>query len=177
MRRQSGSIRIERIMAILLFVVLMTVFIYKVMGIAGISERMLIEGRIKQFQAAIDLHFANLMMQGKQQKALQLDGVNPLRFYNKLFPNQELSYYKGERWQVPFAELEAGSWIYDTDSRNLIYKLIQNDLVTNTDPISLRLQWRVTPQIIEENSLTGKGQRKRVDAIILEPVYTFVWNN
>jgi hypothetical protein len=177
MQRQFGSIRIERVLAILLFVVLITVFIYKVLGIAGISERMLIEGRIKQFQAAIDLQFANMIMEGKQQQALELDGANPIKFYKKIFPDQALTDYKGERWNVPFEQLEAGSWIFDTQTKHLIYKLKQDDLVTNTDPLLLRLQWRVKPHIIKENSLTGSGKRSRVESIKLEPVHAFYWNN
>ena len=138
---------------------------------------MLIEGRIKQFQAAIDIHFAGLMMQGKQQQALQLEASNPLDFYNKSFPNQILSDYQGARWQLPFAEMDSGEWMFDTHSRHLIYKLKQDDLVINSDPISLRLQWRVKPQVIEENTLTGNGKRKRVESVKLESVYGFVWNN
>ena len=177
MKLQSGSISIERIMGVLLLALLLTVFIYKILGIAGISEKMLIEGRIKQFQAAIDIHFAGLMMQGKQQQALQLEASNPLDFYKKAFPDQPLSDYHGERWKLPFAGMDEGAWMFDTHSRHLIYKLKQDDLVTNTDPILLRLQWQVKPQIVEENTLSGNGKRRRVESIKLESVYPFDWNN
>ncbi len=176
MGHQRGSIRVENLIPILLILVLFVVLLYKLLGIASISEKLIISGRIQQFQAALDIHFAQLMMTGKQQQAKLLEGSNPLTFYQIAFPNQELKNYLGERWEVPFEQLEGGSWIFDSKSRNLIYKLKQNDLVINTDPIGLRLQWRVKPQIVEENDLNGNGKRRRVESVKLESVYSFYWN-
>ncbi len=176
MHYQRGNIRLERVLAIALFVSLMGIFIYRILDIAEISEKIMIEGRVRQFQAALDLHFAELIMTGKQQDALLLEGSNPVTLHLKAFPDQQISGYLGERWDVQIDRIDEGSWIFDTKSNVLIYKLNQNDLVNNKDPQPLRIQWTVSPQVIQENSLTGNGKRTRVDSIKLQTVHAFSWN-
>ncbi len=176
MHLQKGNVRLERIFTTVLFVGLIGVFIYKMLRIAEVSERMMIESHTTQLKAALELRFAELMMSGKQHTAIELVETNPMLLYEKMYPQQIFEGYVGEQWEVEFDKLDDGSWVFDKKTGTLMYKLRHNHIVTNLDPEPAKLQWHIKASVIVENNLSGKGKRERVESLKLVPVYKFEWN-
>jgi len=85
--------------AVLLFAGLIGFFVYRVSGVAEVAERMSVETRIRQLQAAIDMEFANLMMLDQQKKAINWLGKNPFPLLKAATESENIfSDYLGEHW-------------------------------------------------------------------------------
>lgn len=174
---RQEAIRIERVLALLLFAGLIGFFVYRASGVAEVAERMSVETRIRQLQAAIDMEFATLMMLDQQKKALNWLGINPFPMLKAASESENIfSDYLGEQRDVQLNNIDPGKWIYDKNQKVIIYRLKNKGVVSSNDPIKGRMVWKVTPRVVEENDLRHSGKHKRVDSVRLKSLFAYKWN-
>ncbi len=173
---RQQAIRIERVLALLLFATLIGFFVYRVSGIAEVAERMFIETRIRQLQTAVDLDFASLMMIDQQNSAIAWRGINPFLLMRESNNDKHIRDYMGESWFVTWDELTGGKWIFDKQRGIILYRLKNKDLVSSNDPVKDRMMWQVIPKVIEENNLVGTSKRKRVVSVRIKSLFKYNWN-
>ncbi len=174
---RQQAFRIERILALLLFVVLMGFFVYRVSGIAEVAERMSVEAHIQQLQAGLDMKFASLMMINQQNKALSWSGINPFLFITAASKSEPaFSDYAGEQWDVKLKNMGKGSWVYDKKPGVIIYRLKNARVLSGDDPVKGRMVWKVVPVVVEENALVPGKKHNRVDSVRLRSLYEYKWN-
>lgn len=175
MEIRQESLKIERVLGILLLAFFIGYFVYKSTGVAEIAEKMKIQNRVRQIQTAIDLEFANLMMQNRQMEAQSWRGSNPFDFLKRNLMQPELDDVITDRF-IEINQLSPGHWYFDVQKGVTFYRLINQDLVASTAPDAAILAWKIEPTQVEENDLIRKTKKIRIDGVYFKSLYDFNWN-
>ena len=176
MEIRQGSIKIERVLGVLLLTILMGYFVYISSGMAEHAEKMNIQNRVRLIQTAIDLEFATLMMENKQQQAEKWLGKNPFTFLQKNIQMPSLDNLIPYQQGLQPTQIKPGKWYFNESEGVTYYHVINTDLVGGNLAEKGVLAWKITPKIILENDLTRKSQKTRIEGVYFKPLYDFHLN-
>lgn len=188
--------RLELVFAIIVILVLLSIFLNRMIIMLAHAERSMIETSIVNMNTALRLYALHAQMRSDYQALSAMQHANPVELLNKqpewgmagqLESDQmatvvkarmsgRLTNYAGEMSEADAVDLTAGSWYFDTGKRILVYR-IRNVEVFRSDlpgPPSIRYVTNLDYQDID-----GDGKfSPDIDQfrnISLRPLEDFQW--
>lgn len=180
-----------------MILVLLSIFLNRMIIMLAHAERSMIETSVVNMNSALRVYALHAQMRSDYQALSAMQHANPVELLNeqpdwKLTSDQfeaeqlaatvkarmsgKLQNYAGEMSETKAAELPAGSWYFDTDSRMLVYR-VRNAEVFRSDlpgPPSIRYVTNLDYQDID-----GDGKYSpdidQFRNISLRPLEDFQW--
>ena len=170
---QLGPSKLERIIAVGLFIVLMGYLVVRVFDLIEAAEKVAVINRIQQLQAGADWKFAELMSSGQRHQGLLYADSNPF----DLVDLKKSDDYLGSVEQVDWSTIATQTWVFNRQTGVLSYRLAYPERVNHGGEIHDRLQWHLQVEVIEELDpfSGGGGKRQRVERLKIVPIVPYQW--
>ena len=158
-RRQQGGSLLEALLVLILVLIFISVASARIMELRQMAERTGVQSTIAAIQSALGLQMAILVLQQGMEGLGRLDRSNPMLLLEPAPVN-----YQGLLERPP-AEPVAGSWYFDPQGQELVYRL-RFPAQLDGDPLSPGLmRWQ----------LQVSYQGEMVEQVRLVPLYTYRW--
>jgi prepilin-type N-terminal cleavage/methylation domain-containing protein len=166
----KGFTLLELVVAITIIVVLMGLFLNRALFYMEQAEKTAMEQVAGSIQSALTMQYGQILTRGKPTDVAALASDNPMNWMQKKPRN-----YAGEFYDPAPQSVAPGNWVFDLESRDLIYvidradhfkpgrdgkKWIRFHVVVNYEPSRLPSLQNAAPE------LTG---------ILFEPVGRYSW--
>lgn len=166
----KGFTLLELMVVISVIVVLMGLFLNRALFYMEQAEKTAMEQMAGSIQSALTMQYGQILTRGKPSDVAALVRDNPMNWMQKTPPN-----YAGEFYDPAPQSVAPGSWVFDLESRDLVYvidradhfkpgrdgkKWIRFHVVVNYEPSRLPSLQNAAPE------LTG---------IMFEPVGPYSW--
>lgn len=115
-KRIRGFTLLELVVVIIIIVVLMGLLIDRALYYQEQAEKTAMEGVAGAIQSALVLQYGQIQTRGKSSDIAALAQDNPMNWLQKKPRN-----YAGEFYGPAPLAVEAGNWVFDLKSRDLIY--------------------------------------------------------
>lgn len=135
---QRGSGRLEFAVVAVVLAALMGLLLQRVIEYQERAEKTALELTIRNLRSALRWEIGQRMIHGAAADIAQLAGANPIAWLAQPLPG-----YRGERGGPAAAQIEAGSWYFDSATRELAYlPRLRNHLKTRANRTG-ELRWRL----------------------------------
>lgn len=114
---QRGVSKLEFVVVVILFAILIGSFASKVRYYQELSEKATVEAVITNIRTGLRLQIANLLIHHQVEEQLKFSKTNPIRFLNGVPAN-----YLGEV-AGGSANMHDGVWYFDLNSNELVYRI------------------------------------------------------
>jgi len=188
--------RLELIFAVIVILVLISVFLNYMIVMLARAERAMVENSITQMNSALRMQAMQVYVDDASDGIAAMRHANPVRLLERQ-PEWDVSdqvksarlaamvrarseatlpNYAGELEGDAAAELDAGSWYFDTDSRALVYIVRNAELFRSELPGRARLRYRLE---LDYDDQDGDGRFTpgvdRFGSVEMQPVDDYQW--
>jgi len=166
LRRQAGASKLELVVVVLIFAMLMAVYLRYTRHYQEMAEEAAVNVLLSNIRVGMAQEWVERIAKSKTREGVaELVGTNPVRWLDS-----PPAGYLGELKLPKVDTLAAGSWFYDISRRELVYvvKLGDNLEIVGSLPRKM-LRWKV---ISSDNSLTITPD---FGDLILAPVVDYRW--
>ena len=167
---QSNGSYYRLIVLIVLIVIFITVAMQSVWKMRVAAERTHVAWMFGAMQSAIGIETAVRGVKGGLEEIARLDQSNPLDLLdNKKRPFMGAFTYLGELDNPDPAEIAPRSWYFDTQSRELIYRVVMDDAFMSD------LDGPVRVRFVLRGRFQGKGVKRQLSGISLISLDEYSW--
>lgn len=169
-RHSRGFSLFELVIVISIVAVLMSIVLGRMLYYQEQAEKTVMAGVADAIQSALVIQYGRILTRGKASDVEWLAKDNPMNWLQQKLPN-----YAGEFHDPTPLTVEPGNWIFDLDSRELIY--VPN-LVNNFKPGKDGKQWiryHVVAQYVPSRLPSLQGTPPELAGILFEPVEPYSW--
>ena len=189
--------RLELVFAIIVILVLLSIFLNRMIIMLAHAERSMIETSVVNMNSALRVYALHAQMRNDYQTLSAMQHVNPVVLLNeqpdwKLTRDQfeaeqlaatvkarvsgKLPNYAGEMSETEAAELPAGSWYFDTDNRMLVYRIRNAEIFRSELSGPARIRYQLKLDYIDN---AGDGRYTpgidTLRSVNLQPLDDFQW--
>ncbi|OGQ58880.1 MAG: hypothetical protein A3J24_07790 [Deltaproteobacteria bacterium RIFCSPLOWO2_02_FULL_53_8] len=160
----------ELVVVISIVAVLMAIFLERVLYYQEQAEKTAMVGVAGTIQSALTMQYGQILMRGKASDVEWLVKDNPMNWLQQKPLN-----YAGEFHDLTPLTVESGNWVFDLDSRNLIYIPRVAD---NFKPGKDGRQWIRYHVVVNYESphlLSLQDAPRELTGILFEPVEPYSW--
>lgn len=160
----------ELVVVISIVAVLMSIFLGRVLYYQEQAEKTAMLEVVGTIQSALIMQYGKVLTRGRSSDVESLARDNPMNWLQKKPIN-----YAGEFHDLTPLTVEAGNWVFDLDSRNLIYV---PRLVNNFKPGKNGKQWvryHVAAYYEPSHLPSLRNAPPELTSILFEPVEPYSW--
>lgn len=167
---ESGFALIELSVAIIIMVVLVTVFLDRIRFYQEQAEKTAMTQVARVIQSALIMQYGEILLRGKPGDLVALSRDNPMNWLQKKPHN-----YSGEFFDPSLAEVKQGNWLFDLKSRELIYVVNNHEYFNSTQNGArwIRFHVALNDQLAHRSSL--QLSPTDITGISFEPVQAYSW--
>ncbi|HET9679236.1 MAG TPA: hypothetical protein VFP95_01600 [Gammaproteobacteria bacterium] len=153
---------LELIIVIILIAILFIVALENLLPMRGAAEEAHVQQTLGALRSAVSLRTVELIAQGGLNSVGQLHHSNPMAQL-KITPGN----YRGEKATINPAQLPPGSWVFETSSNTLLYKIRYPQYLAIDGPPIIR--WQVQVNRNPSGSINGVAVIALTDYAWIEP--------
>lgn len=120
-RCSAGYSYMEMIVALTVISLLVAIAIDRLMPLQVDAERTALESTVGALRSALGIKVAEYLSSGNARELPSIAGSNPMELLAEQPKN-----YVGARSGVALGEVDGGRWYFDTDSRLLVYRVLND---------------------------------------------------
>lgn len=160
----------ELVVVICIVAVLMSIFLSRALYYQEQAEKTAMEGVAGAIQTALIIQYGRILTRGKASDVTWLAKDNPMNWLQ-----QKLDNYAGEIYDPTPLTVEPGSWVFDLNSRDLIYV---PRVVNNFKPGKDGKQWiryHVVVQYEPPRLPSLQNAPPELTGLLFEPTEPYAW--
>lgn len=160
----------ELVVVIGVVAVLMSIFLSRVLYYQEQAEKAAMEGVVGTVQSALIMQYGRVLTRGRASDVEWLAKDNPMNWLQKLPLN-----YAGEFHAPTPLTVEAGNWVFDLDSRHLIYvPRLANNFKLGKDGKQW-IRYHVVVQYEPSRLPSLQDAPPELTGVLFEPVEPYSW--
>jgi len=160
--------RLELVLAVTIIAVLIGTALDRLGDLAVEAERLRLELSVRNMQTGLRHYVAARLIEGRLQALAGADGANPVNRILAPPPG-----YLGALEHPDWKKIKVGSWFYDKQSRELVYKVVNADRFVSALPGRAAFRLRLSYDDANGNGRRDPGER--VEGLRLEAVAPYRW--
>ncbi len=168
---QAGFSLLELVVVVCLIAILFVIALDRIWSLRAEAERVAVAQTVGALRSALGLEVARIAVEEGPRALGQLDRANPMDLMMQ--PPTE---YLGELRAPDPALISPGSWHFDAESRELVYRIRFPEAVQSAEPPPLLVRYAIAVVFRDRN---GNGIFDRgvdeVEGVDLRPVKSYRW--
>ncbi len=169
-KSSRGFTLLELIVVITIVVVMMGSFIDRMLFYQEQAEKTAMEGVANAIQSALVMQYGQILTRGKPSDVASLAQDNPMSWLQKRPPN-----YAGEFYDPTPLSVEAGSWVFDLRTRDLIYVVHNANYFRPGKDGRKWIRFHVVTSYETSRLPSLQDAPAELTGILFEPVEPYAW--
>ncbi len=163
MLRRPGSRALEVAVYIAAAATVAGFLIARLVTVAGIAERTVVEATVANLQAALHVEYARLVLSARSAETAQWNGANPFRLTGTTAKT-----YLGEFDRMRPGDHESGHWLFDRGAGEVVYLVRWTGGFSTSGPLPNAIRFRLE---------VGQppGERPVAAPVFLRPAHPYRW--
>jgi hypothetical protein len=187
--------RLELVIAIIMILVLLSMFLNRMVVMLAQAERVLVENTMVNLNSALRFYAARLRMTANAEALSNVQHRNPVKLLEEKPESPEsieagseqltamlsvrsstaLPNYAGEMTEAEAVNLKGGSWYFDPEQRSLIYRVRNAEVFRSDLPGPARIRYRMVLDFQDLNNDGRYSGEDKFNNLSLEPLDDYQW--
>ena len=170
--RQQGMGLLEASIAAILISLLIVIFFTRVLSISVAMERESMQLTVNQLGSALNVEALTLIIKDDQQTLAQWEGANPVTLLDPV-----PIHYRGSFSEPDPMSVSPGSWFFDEQNGQLIYRINHVEQFAGGRAIPERVRFRVEIEYEDTNNNLKRDEGERIIGLRLKALDEYLWHS
>lgn len=165
--RLRGFSLFELMVVVIVVGIVGLIFFSRVLVYQEIAEKTAVEITVMHLRSSLRYRTAELMLQHKEKEIINLVGGNPMQWVEMPPPG-----YIGELKQVQWDRIAPGSWYFDRDKGEIVYRVRRGAHFNPGSAAPQKLHFRI---VASSKQLSTDGSTAYVEGAHLQLLESYEW--